>query len=80
MSLLIHSYIYYHLDDNLIPDDQWTNKALELIELQSLGYDNDYEKDNFKDFKTPSGFNFKYSEQIKEKARYLLRNKDNHVE
>ena len=32
--LLVHSIIYYHMNDNLITDDQWAKWAIELEELQ----------------------------------------------
>ena len=33
--VLIHSIIYYKLDDNLVSDDTWSKWALELEELQN---------------------------------------------
>ena len=33
--MLVHSYIYYELDNNLISDSQWSTWATELAELQS---------------------------------------------
>ena len=32
--ILVHSYIYYALDDNIISDSQWSKWAVELAELQ----------------------------------------------
>lgn len=32
--ILVHSYIYYKLDKNLIEDTQWSKWALELYNLQ----------------------------------------------
>lgn len=32
--ILVHSYIYYELDQNLIPDSTWTKWAFELAELR----------------------------------------------
>ena len=32
--LLVHSIIYYHMNDNLITDDQWAKWAIELEKLQ----------------------------------------------
>lgn len=31
---MIHSYIYYELDDNLIGDTEWIRRAHELVRLQ----------------------------------------------
>lgn len=33
--MLIHSYIYYQLDDSLITDDEWQRRANRLVELQA---------------------------------------------
>lgn len=33
--MLVHSYIYYELDKNLVSDSQWSKWAMELVELQS---------------------------------------------
>ena len=33
-NMLIHSYMYYHLDNPIISDDQWQFQADELAELQ----------------------------------------------
>ena len=32
--LLVHSYIYYELDDNIISDETWSKWAFELVELR----------------------------------------------
>lgn len=32
--MLVHSYIYYHLDDNIVSDDTWQKWANELRDLQ----------------------------------------------
>lgn len=33
--MLVHSYIYYELNENLISDSQWSSWAMELANLQS---------------------------------------------
>ena len=33
--MLVHSYIYYELDKNIVSDSQWSRWAVELAELQS---------------------------------------------
>ena len=33
--MLIHSYLYYHLDEPIISDDQWQHWADELTKLQT---------------------------------------------
>jgi retron-type reverse transcriptase len=32
--LLVHSYIYYELNSNIVPDSKWSKWAVELAELQ----------------------------------------------
>ena len=34
--MLVHSYIYYELDKNLISDSQWSKWATELADLQRV--------------------------------------------
>ena len=34
LQMLVHSYIYYELDNNLISDSKWSEWAVELKELQ----------------------------------------------
>jgi hypothetical protein len=33
--MLVHSYIYYELNKNIISDSQWSKWAMELVDLQS---------------------------------------------
>ena len=33
--MLVHSYIYYEMNENIIPDSQWSAWAVELADLQS---------------------------------------------
>ena len=33
--MLVHSYIYYEMNENLISDSQWSSWAMELVDLQS---------------------------------------------
>lgn len=32
--MLVHSYIYYEMNENIISDSQWSQWAMELVELQ----------------------------------------------
>ena len=34
LQLLVHSYIYYERDDNIVSDQQWSTWAVELVQLQ----------------------------------------------
>lgn len=35
LQMLIHSYIYYRMDDNIISDFQWSSWGVELARLQN---------------------------------------------
>ena len=77
--ILVHSYIYYELDDNIVDDATWSKWALELEELQrdhpeesAAGvYAEDFE--NF-DHSTGAGLNY-FKSEIIGVARMLLRYK-----
>lgn len=34
LQMLVHSYIYYEKDDNIVSDQQWSKWAVELAQLQ----------------------------------------------
>ena len=75
--ILIHSIIYYKLNDNLISDDTWLKWAAELDYLQKKYPDIAatcvYAKD-FADFDKSTGFNLPLDDSwAYEKALYLLR-------
>lgn len=75
--LLVHSYIYYKLDANIVSDSQWQTWANELAELQSK-YPSIAEKVIYaKDFERWDGstgefLDFKYKPNIIATARRLL--------
>lgn len=74
--LLVHSYIYYELNNNLISDSQWSEWAVELVELQKQ-YPHesemaDYHKD-FIGFDASTGYNLPYrNPEIMNKGDYLM--------
>ncbi len=59
LQMLVHSYIYYRMDDNIISDNQWSAWAKELVELQKA-YPEIAKKvayaEDFKDFDGSTGF------------------------
>jgi hypothetical protein len=75
--MLVHSYIYYELDNNLIHDSQWSKWATELAELQSkypeISNQVIYAED-FEDWDGSTGafLNFKNKPNIITTARSLL--------
>lgn len=77
--LLVHSYIYYELDDSIIPDDQWSKWGFELGELRNKHpdiYERSEYADAFRNFDGSTGFDL-YSvymrPEIINKALYLLK-------
>ena len=73
--MLVHSYIYYELDDNIVSDAQWAKWAKELQELQEK-YPKESseveEYEQFKDWDGSSGAFLNFSEAIKTVAKILL--------
>jgi hypothetical protein len=75
--LLVHSIIYYRLNDNIISDYKWSEWAKELCDLQTK-YPEIAEKcylhDGFRDFDGSTGFNLPLTEPWAiSKAQQLLR-------
>ena len=60
--ILVHSYLYYELNQNLISDDQWSKWALELEDLQQrypkIAANTEYAKE-FSDFDHSTGQNLR---------------------
>ena len=78
LQLLVHSYIYYDLNNNLISDDTWSGWAKELVQLQK-----DYPKiasrvdyhEAFLGFDGSTGFDLPYRQpEIMNKANWLVEN------
>lgn len=76
LQMLVHSYIYYELDENIIDDSTWDKWAMELVELQTK-YPKLSKKviyyNQFKDWDGSSGAFLDFDEKIKNKAEYLLK-------
>lgn len=74
--ILVHSVIYYRMNDNLITDAQWAQWAVELEDLQSR-YPDIAEKcpyaEEFKGFDHSTGYNLPLDDSwAVNKARQLL--------
>ena len=74
LCLLVHSYIYYELDTNIVSDHQWQAWADELVQMQQpihpmIGrYD-----EEFRSWTGATGFHLPRDEFARSKAHYLLR-------
>ena len=79
--MLVHSYIYYVLDKNILTDNQWSQWAMELAELQrahpGIAKKVMYARD-FADWDGSSGAYLKYADKpnIVSTANRLLRDKE----
>lgn len=76
LQILVHSYIYYELNQNIISDDKWNKWAHELVELQKK-YPKESKQakyaDKFADFDSSTGMDLAYFDDfIVNRANYLL--------
>ena len=53
--MLVHSYIYYELNENIVSDAQWSKWAVELAELQKKYPKESAEVEYYEDFKDWDG-------------------------
>lgn len=75
--MLIHSYIYYHLDDNLVTDHRWQEWANELRDLQeqfteTIAYYDEY----FKSWTGSTGMHLPANTWVKTLAQRLIAYRD----
>lgn len=78
VQILVHSYIYYALDRNIVSDQQWSQWGVELEELQARypeeGVRAKYYEE-FRDFDHSTGADLDYNKpEIVTWARLLLGN------
>ena len=79
LQMLVHSYIYYELDKNIVDDATWSRWAMELVKLQKenpIASKKVIYYEQFKDWDGSTGAFLQYDKSIKEKANYLLRIED----
>ena len=75
LQILVHSYIYYELNDNIVSDSKWAQWAKELVDLQA-----NYPQEScaeiyfeqFKNFDGSTGAFFVYNSNIINTALHLL--------
>ena len=71
--MLIHSHLYYKLDNPLIPDSLWQQSADELVTLQDeFGTEWDYYDEFFSDWDGSTGYHLPSDKWVCSKAQYLL--------
>lgn len=76
LQILVHSYIYYELNTNVVDDSTWSTWGRELGILQDsfpdIAKKVPYDK-MFKGFDGSTGMNLKYDTWVKNKAQQLLK-------
>lgn len=70
--MLVHSYIYYHLNDNIVSDDVWQKWANELVELQKKKKRIAFYDKEFSDWTGASGAFLPADQWVRKKAITLL--------
>lgn len=77
--MLVHSYLYYSLDENVVDDAKWQEWADELVSLQKTWKDLDMTKkidfydDVFADWDGSTGMHLPHDKWVVERAKYLLK-------
>ncbi len=71
--MLIHSYLYYHLDTSIVSDHKWQDWANELAFLQQTYPEKiDWYDKEFADWDGSTGMHLPVNDWIKDKAATLL--------
>lgn len=71
--MLIHSFLYYHMDTSVVSDDKWQEWANELQDLQELYPDPIGFYDNvFQDWDGSTGMHLPKDDWVRQKATQLL--------
>lgn len=80
LQLIVHSCIYYRLNDNIISDatyDKWTLELVDLLEKYPGAYSDQYDE-YFENWKGETGFHFPHGDpDVLSKAQYLIRLHEN---
>lgn len=72
IQMLVHSYIYYNMDSNVISDDKWQQWADELTELQKRKQNIGFYDEAFADWSGATGCDLPFDPWVKERAKKLL--------
>ena len=74
--MLVHSYLYYVLDENVIDDAKWQQWADELSELQSQKKVIGFYDEAFSDWSGATGSHLPFDPWVIRLAKSLLASKD----
>lgn len=70
--MLVHSYLYYVKDENIISDEKWQQWADELVELQKQKLEIGFYDEAFKDWTGATGMHLPFDKWVKHRAEKLL--------
>jgi hypothetical protein len=73
--MLIHSYLYYVMDENVVDDDKWQQWANELVELQKQRKDIGFYDDAFADWDGSTGMHLPFDPWVVKRAEEMLKEK-----
>ena len=73
--MLVHSYLYYEMDENVVDDHKWQQWADELVELQKQKKVIGFYDEAFADWTGASGAFLPFDEWVKKRAESLLNSK-----
>ncbi len=75
-NIAVHSYLYYRMYESVVPDAVFDMWCRELVKLQTEHPEESekvvYHLDYFRDWEGASGFDFPFTDEIKEQAEKLL--------
>lgn len=72
--LMVHSYLYYGLDDPVVSDDRWQSWANDLVELQDLvGWAHGFYDYYFEDWTGATGMHLPQDEYVQRVAERIRR-------
>jgi hypothetical protein len=74
--MLVHSYLYYVLDENVVDDGKWQQWADELVELQKQKKSIGFYDEAFADWSGATGTHLPFDKWVIDRAAWLLHHKE----
>lgn len=73
IQMLVHSYLYYELDDTVIDDHTWQRWADELVQLQSRKQNIGFYDEAFSDWTGASGAFLPFDQWVIDRAKKIVK-------
>jgi hypothetical protein len=70
--MLVHSYLYYVMDDSVVTDGKWQDWANELVALQKQKTDIGFYDEEFSNWDGSTGMDLPHDDWIVQRAKWLL--------